>query len=55
MIDWSAVRYFQASEMVCRCGCGVLGVQPALVYALDDLRHAYGKAMVITSAYRCPR
>lgn len=57
MIDWGSVRYFKESEFRCRgrnCCGGEAKVQPALVYALDDLREAYGKPLVITSGYRCP-
>ncbi len=54
MIDWHQVRHFQASEFACRCGCGGNAIQPGLVYKLDELREAFGKALVVTSGYRCP-
>lgn len=54
MTDWSRVKHFKPGEFACRCGCGVLGIQPGLVYRMDELREAYGKPLVITSGYRCP-
>lgn len=54
MIDWAAVQYFKESEFRCRCGCESSKIRPALVYALDELREAYGKPLTITSGYRCP-
>lgn len=54
MIDWSAVQYFKPGEFACHCGCGKAGIQPAIVYALDQLREDYGKPLVVTSGYRCP-
>jgi uncharacterized protein YcbK (DUF882 family) len=53
MIDWRKVDHFQAGEFACRCGCGLEGIQPALVFKLDELREAYGKPLIITSGYRC--
>ena len=54
MIDWQSVRYFEPGEFQCRCGCERNLIQPGLVYKLDDLRHEYGKPLVVTSGYRCP-
>ena len=54
MTDWSSVRYFHQSEFACKCGCGVEGIQPGLVYKIDELRHQFGKPLIITSGYRCP-
>jgi uncharacterized protein YcbK (DUF882 family) len=56
VIDWNQVDHFKASEFACRgenCCNGSNLIQPALVFALDELRKAYGKPMVLTSAYRC--
>jgi zinc D-Ala-D-Ala carboxypeptidase len=54
MVDWDSVRYFKAHEFACRCGCGIEGIQPGLVYELDNLRHAFGKPIRINSGFRCP-
>jgi uncharacterized protein YcbK (DUF882 family) len=53
-VNWDQVDYFKAGEFACQCGCGVEGIQPALVFKLDELRHMFGKPLTITSGYRCP-
>lgn len=58
MIDWAAVRHFKESEFACKgrsCCGGESKIQPALVYELDKLREQYGRALVVTSGYRCPK
>lgn len=44
--------YFTDRELACRC-CGAQGCVPSAVEALNVLREAYGKPIVLTSAYRC--
>ena len=51
---WSEVRYFSASEFVCRCGCGLNNISLELVYKLDELRCLFGSPIVVNSACRCP-
>lgn len=46
-------EHFKASELVCK-HCGKEGVSPSALDKLEDLRAAWGKPMVLTSAYRCP-
>lgn len=46
------MHYFKPEELACK-HCGAQGCLPAAVAALNALRHAYGKPLVITSAYRC--
>jgi zinc D-Ala-D-Ala carboxypeptidase len=50
-------RYFELHEFKCRgancCGGSNL-IDPVFVADLDDLRHRYGKPLVIASGYRCP-
>jgi len=40
-------------EFMCSCGCGQATVQPELVEKLQQLRDEYGRAIVITSGFRC--
>jgi zinc D-Ala-D-Ala carboxypeptidase len=47
-------RHFSAGEFACRC-CGVNLIDHQFVTELDDLRHALGFALPISSGYRCPR
>jgi zinc D-Ala-D-Ala carboxypeptidase len=48
--DW---RYFGLPEFSCR-HCGKNRISHQFVDALDELRHEYGKPMLVTSGYRCP-
>lgn len=48
---------FKKSEFKCPCGkCNGYGdgIASSLVKTLQDLRNKYGKAITITSGYRCP-
>lgn len=47
---------FRFSELKCKCGrCGSTGheMDTAFMNALQKLRTAFGKPIIITSAYRC--
>lgn len=46
------MNYFKPAELACK-HCGAQGCLPAAVDKLNELRHAYGHPLVITSAYRC--
>lgn len=48
------MRYFKAEEFRCKCGCGKTDMDPTVIARLDELRGMFGKAVVITSGYRCP-
>ena len=52
MVDWSQVKWFKREEFACRC-CGRADVQPALIFALDELRERYAKPIRISSGFRC--
>jgi zinc D-Ala-D-Ala carboxypeptidase len=54
MIDWGKYPNFTAKEMACQ-HCGADGIKPELMDKLQALRVKYGKAMRITSGYRCPQ
>jgi zinc D-Ala-D-Ala carboxypeptidase len=46
--------HFSRAELTCQCGCGKMGMDQDFMRRLEELRTAYGRPMVITSAYRCP-
>ena len=50
-------KYFPDHELACRCGCG--GGRPDMIPAfmarLIRLREDFGRPMVVSSAYRCPK
>lgn len=47
------LKYFSIGEFACK-HCGENKIDPTFVKELDDLRHRYGKPLVVTSGYRCP-
>ena len=47
------MRHFTLAEFDCR-HCGANKMDAAFLEQLDDLRHSYGKPLVVTSGYRCP-
>ena len=56
-MNWEPIRFFAASEFVCRgvtCCGGTERMDEDFVLRLDDLRKALGKPIIITSGYRCP-
>lgn len=48
------MRYFKPAEFACRC-CGVSKMDPVFLEEVDELRHRFGRPLVISSGYRCPR
>ena len=51
-------KYFKDSEMNCKCGhCskGASSMDPAVISLADDLREAFGSALLVVSAVRCKR
>jgi zinc D-Ala-D-Ala carboxypeptidase len=53
----NALRYFELDEFKCRgqnCCGGSNHIAPVFVRALDELRHRYGRPLVVSSGYRCP-
>jgi len=54
---WDKERWpnFSEQEFVCKCGCGVNGMQAPFLDKLQTLRTAYGKPMPISSGYRCSK
>lgn len=51
MINWENIRYFRESEFACS-HTGLCEVEPQLVIMVDQLRHEYGRPLILTSAYR---
>ncbi len=47
------MKYFQPEEFACRCGCGAMEIHPRLAFALDEIRHAVGRPVIVTSGVRC--
>ena len=45
--------HFQAAELECRCGCGMLPAQD-FMDKVEGLRVAYGRPLSGSSAARCP-
>jgi len=45
---------FKASELTCKCGCGVLPAQD-FMDRIEKLRKACGFPFIVTSAARCPK
>ena len=54
MINWGKYPNFSAKEFICS-HCGGDGIQEALLGKLQAMRTEYGKAIKITSGYRCPQ
>lgn len=47
------LRYFSISEFACR-HCNENHIDLGFVRELDELRHRYGKPLMVSSGYRCP-
>ena len=53
MIEWHKYPNFSEDEFKCSAS-GVCIMRPIFLDALQELRHKYGKSMVISSGYRNP-
>ncbi len=47
-------KYFDSSEMMCKCGCKECRMAKSFMDRLDGLRWAYNKPLIVNSGYRCP-
>jgi len=48
-------EHFSQAELQCKCGaCDYPGMDGDFMEKLEILRTAYGRAMSVSSAYRCP-
>jgi zinc D-Ala-D-Ala carboxypeptidase len=54
MINWGKYPNFKAKEFACS-HCGAEGITEDLLAPLQAMRTEYGKAMKISSGYRCPQ
>lgn len=48
------LRYFRAAEFACTC-CNENRMDEQFLVELDELRHRYGKPLIVSSGYRCPK
>ena len=48
------LKNFSREELECFCGCGRVIEDGIFLHALQRLRDAYGKPMIISSGFRCP-
>lgn len=48
------MKYFTLSEFACKC-CAQAPMDPSFLEEIDELRQRFGKPMVVTSGYRCPK
>ncbi|ABK45255.1 Peptidase M15A [Magnetococcus marinus MC-1] len=46
--------HFSHAELQCHCGCGRSVMDERFMARLEELRMAYGKPIIVNSAYRCP-
>lgn len=46
--------HFTLREFECRC-CGCVKLDARLLAMLEELRAAWGRPLLLTSGYRCPR
>lgn len=46
-------KHFSRHELVCRCGCNRVAMDPEFMRRLERVREIYGKPMTPTSGYRC--
>jgi len=47
-------EHFSHKEMACKC-CGECRVDGVFMSILEDIRVKYGKPMIVSSGYRCPK
>ena len=47
--------HFNESELTCRCGCDRMEFSDRGIRFLEALRMRVGRAITITSGYRCPK
>jgi len=47
--------HFKRGELMCNDICARAQMSPGFLQRLESLRVAFGKPMIITSGYRCPR
>ena len=53
MIDYNVTTHFTSSELICKCGCGKISMNPEFISKLEELREWLGRPVYITSGFRC--
>ena len=53
MINRKLTKNFSYKELMCKCGCEQMNIDPTLLNKLQLLRERCGFPLVITSGYRC--
>ena len=48
-------RNFAREEFVCKCGCGLKAINPAIVQRLQVIRDIVNLPVLILSGYRCKK
>jgi uncharacterized protein YcbK (DUF882 family) len=48
-------KNFSREEFKCKCGCGLMAINPAIVQRLQVIRDIVGLPITITSGYRCKK
>lgn len=46
--------HFSTEELTCKCGCGLLIVNPILIRLLEGIRAHFGTPVTVLSGTRCP-
>lgn len=49
-----SMNYFDKSELICKCGCGVSAMDSLFLEKLNSIRQSVGQPFIVNSAYRCP-
>ena len=53
-MDYKLTTHFSSSELACKCGCAQQNMDANFMDELEQLRTKLGRAMFITSGFRCP-
>jgi len=48
-------EHFSLHEFTCKCGCKRTYVEPELIDLLEKIREHFGRPVIISSGYRCPK
>lgn len=46
-------KFFTPAELVCKCGCGTIAIDPEMLRVINFVRHIVGSPLKITSGTRC--
>tara|TARA_Y100000817_G_scaffold65790_1_gene49717 strand:- start:6209 stop:6592 length:384 start_codon:yes stop_codon:yes gene_type:complete len=54
-MNWDDFNNFGPDEFRCRCGCGVVEMDPVFISVLQEIRDEMAIPLSISSGYRCPK